>query len=186
LEAQQPQPAPGGNVQQAPGQSPQPSATTHPNLSRPQILAFAAFALFVLWTIISPTKKTVVVTDKELTEVRTLTLFLIGALLPSDALIRFGRNLLFQTVDDADKAAKDASPTTLAQQLAFGVYVILVLVTLFSKKIVPVHEYSQVNEVGRALIVALLPSDAGIRFGRALYYRSPKTPQPTAGQLKRV
>jgi hypothetical protein len=41
----------------------------------------------------------------------TLTMFLIGALLPSDALIRFGRNLLFQTVDDPDRAAKYAPPT---------------------------------------------------------------------------
>src|SRR5919202_1083929 len=165
--------------------SPQPSATTHPKPSLPQILALAAFAVFVLWAIIAPTKKTVVVTSEELKEIRTLTLFLIGALLPSDALIRFGRNLLFQTVDDAHQAAKDAPPTTLAQMLAFSVYIVLVLVTLFSKNVVPVHEYSQVSEVGRTLIVALLPSDAGIRFGRALYYRAPTTPKPTAAQLKR-
>ena len=44
----------------------------------------------------------------------------------------------------------------------------------------------RINEVARLLIVALLPSDAGIRFGRALYFRSGSTPQPGAAQLRRV
>ena len=166
--------------------SPRPAATTHPRLTVPQALAFAAFLLFVIWAILAPSNKRVFVTDRELSEVRTLAIFLIGALLPSDALIRFGRNLLFQTVEDADAAARATPATTLAQIFAFGVYVVLVLVTLFSKNVIPVHEYAQVNEVGRTLIIALLPSDAAIRFGRALYYRDPRTPPPTAPQLQRV
>jgi hypothetical protein len=114
----------------------------------------------------------------------TLTMFLIGALLPSDALIRFGRNLLFQTVDDPDKAAKHAPATTLAQLLGFATYVVVLALTLFAQ--VSAEEFTQINEVARVLIVALLPSDAGIRFGRALYYRAGSTPPPGIAQLKRV
>ena len=82
-----------------------------------------------------------------------LTMFLIAALLPSDALIRYGRNLLFQKVDDPDKAAKDAPATTLAQQLAFATYAIVLLLTLFPG--VSALEFEQVNEAARVLIVAL-------------------------------
>jgi hypothetical protein len=47
-------------------------------------------------------------------------------------------------------------------------------------------EFTQISEVARVLVVALVPSDAGIRFGRALYYRSDDTPQPGLAQLKRI
>jgi hypothetical protein len=113
-----------------------------------------------------------------------LTMFLIAALLPSDALIRFGRNLLFQTVDEPDKAARYAPATTLAQILGFGTYLVVLMLTFFSQ--VSADEFTQISEVARVLIVALLPSDAGIRFGRALYYRSASTPQPGLAQLKRI
>ncbi len=36
------------------------------------------------------------------------------------------------------------------------------------------------------LIIAPLPFDAGIRFGRPLYYRAGSTPQPGIAQLKRI
>jgi hypothetical protein len=49
-----------------------------------------------------------------------------------------------------------------------------------------VPQLCQINEVARVLIVALLPSDAGIRFGRARYYRSSSTPQPGIAQLARI
>lgn len=151
-----------------------------PNLTVPQLLAFAAFLFYALLALfasetISPT---------ELEEMGKLTMFLIAALLPSDALIRFGRNLLFQTVDDPDQAAKDAPATTLAQILGFATWFVVFALSFFSQ--VSAEEFAQISEVARIMIVALLPSDAGIRFGRALYYRAGSTPQPGIAQLKRM
>ena len=149
-----------------------------PDLTVPQQLAFGAFVLYAavaLFADISPT---------EVEEMGKLTMFLVAALLPSDALIRYGRNLLFQTVDDPDTAAKHAPATTLAQQLAFATYAIVLLLTLFPG--VSALEFEHVNEAARVLIVALLPSDAGIRFGRAMYFRSDKTAAPSSAQLKKV
>jgi hypothetical protein len=166
-----------------------PSATTHPKLTQPQLLAFGAFAVFVLIAVVAQGGRDSVVdiTPKELEEVRKLTLFLIGALLPSDALIRFGRNLLFQTVSDPDPKAQNAPATTYAQWIAFGTYLVVIAMTLLSDQWVSSDEFDQINEVARVLIVALLPSDAGIRFGRALYYRAPTTATPTTEeQLKRI
>jgi len=172
----------------APAQQPKPPAAKpagpaarggpRPDLTVPQQLAFGAFflyALVALFADISPT---------EIDEMGKLTMFLIAALLPSDALIRYGRNLLFQTVDDPDKAANHAPATTLAQMLAFAAYAIVLLLTLFPG--VSALEFTHVNEAARVLIVALLPSDAGIRFGRAMYFRSAKTDAPTVAQLKKV
>ena len=172
----------------APAQQPKPPAAKpaapsgragpRPDLTIPQQLAFGAFVLYAavaLFADISPT---------EVEEMGKLTMFLIAALLPSDALIRYGRNLLFQTVDDPDKAASHAPATTLAQKLAFATYAIVLLLTLFPG--VSALEFEHVNEAARVLIVALLPSDAGIRFGRAMYFRSDKTAVPTVAQLKKV
>ena len=58
------------------------------------------------------------------------------------------------------------------------------MLTLFTQ--VGDAEFTQISEVARALILALLTSDAGIRVGRALYYRSGSTPQPGIAQLKRI
>lgn len=171
--AAQPQPPP----QPAP-----PGRAARPDLTVPQLLAFGAFVLFALLALLASDSATV--SSKELEEMGTLTMFLIGALLPSDALIRFGRNLLFQTVDDPDRAAQYAPATTLAQMLGFGTYVVVLALTLFSQ--VSQQEFTQINEVARVLIIALLPSDAGIRFGRALYFRAGSTPQPGIAQLKKV
>jgi hypothetical protein len=166
---------------------PPPKTTpAHPRLTVPQLLGFGAFGVFVILAIVSSNRDDAVVLPDELVEIRKLTVFLIGALLPSDALIRFGRNLLFQTVDDADTAASHTPATTVAQMLAFAVFALVVALTLISNGRVSKDEFDQVNEVARVLIVALLPSDAGIRFGRALYYRSDKTPAPTMSQLGRV
>jgi len=155
-----------------------------PQLTVPQWLAFAAFAVFVFFAIIS--SDTSAVRPDELSEVRKFALFLIAALLPSDALIRFGRNLLFQTVDKADEKAAAAPATTLAQLLAFAAFVVVAALTLVSNTLVSADEFAQVNEVARILVIALLPSDAGVRFGRALYYRAPTTPAPNAEALRRV
>jgi hypothetical protein len=163
---------------------PPPTAKTHPTLTWPQILSFAAFVIFVVLALVAEPDADATVSNGELHEVGTFTMFLIGAMLPSDALIRFGRNLLFQTVDKPDAKAKDTPATTLAQWLAFAAFVVVVLATLLAK--VSDDEFKQVIEVARVLVVALLPSDAGIRFGRALYYRSPATPAPGAAQMRRV
>jgi hypothetical protein len=171
--APQPDPAP---------QAGPPTAGPRPNLTVPQLLAFGAFLFYALLALFASDSARV--SNAELEQMGTLTMFLVGALLPSDALIRFGRNLLFQTVDDPDKAAKYAPATTLAQILGFGAYLVVLALTFFSQ--VSLAEFSQINEVARVLIVALLPSDAGIRFGRALYYRSGSTPQPGIAQLKRI
>jgi hypothetical protein len=134
----------------------------------------------------TPKPSDAVVRPDELVEVRKFALFLIGALLPSEALIRFGRNLLFQTVEDADDKAAQAPATTLAQLLAFAAFAIVAALTLVSNEIVTATEFSQVNEVARVLVIALLPSDAAIRFGRALYYRAPTIPAPNIEALSRI
>lgn len=172
----------GGAGAPQPQQPASPTAGSRPNLTVPQLLAFCAFALYALLALLSDDGATVSATEIE--QMGTLTMFLIGALLPSDALIRFGRNLLFQTVDDPDAAAKYAPATTLAQILGFATYAVVLVLTLFSQ--VSASEFTQISEVARVLILALLPSDAGIRFGRALYYRSGSTPQPGIAQLKRI
>lgn len=156
-----------------------------PALTVPQLLAFAAFMVFVVFAIVASGGKGSLVNHDELDEIRKLTLFLIGALLPSDLLVRFGRSLLFQKVEKARDAAAQAPATTLAQMLAFAVFLVTALLTLLSNQLVDTREFQEVNEVARVLIVALLPSDAGIRFGRALYLRSlPGT--PSAQQLRKV
>jgi hypothetical protein len=154
-----------------------------PKLTQPQLLAFFAFLVFVGMAILA--SDTGRVRPDELTEIRKFSLFLIAALLPSDAVIRFGRNLLFQTVDDPDKNASDAPATTLAQWLAFLAFVVLAALTLLSNKLVTADEFSQVNDVARLLVIALLPSDAGIRFGRAIFYRAAPA-QLTADKLKLI
>ena len=171
--------AAGAGQQPTPPAAPTPPASSgpRPSLTVPQQLAFGAFVLYAviaLFADISPT---------EVDEMGKLTAFLIAALLPSDALIRYGRNLLFQTVDKPDEAAQYAPATTLAQLLAFATYAIVLLLTLFPG--VSALEFENVNEAARVLIIALLPSDAGIRFGRAMYFRS-STAQPSTAQLKKV
>ncbi len=150
-----------------------------PNLTVPQLLSFAAFGLYALLALFADDSAEV--TSKELEEMGTFTMFLIGAMLPSDALIRYGRNLLFQTVDDPDAKAKQAPATTLAQWLAFGAFAVMAILTFLPP--VSTTEFTQINEVARVLVIALLPSDAGIRFGRALYFRSPKTAAPDLSRI---
>jgi len=156
-----------------------------PSLTVPQWLAFATFLAFVGLAAIAGDKDTATVNPAELDEIRKLALFLIAALLPSDFLVRYGRTMLFQSVDDPAEAAQQAPATTLAQWLAFGAFVVVVALTFLSNSVVSSSEFAQVNEVVRVLIVALLPSDAGIRFGRALYLKS-QGGMPSTAQLKRV
>jgi len=148
---------------------------TLPSLTWPQILAFLTFLTVCVLTAVS--KKTL--TTPEFDQVRKLAVFLIGALLPSDALIRFGRSLFTRAVEDSNSAQlasganapADFRPATLAQILAFLAFVVMVVLSLISNKIVDEHDFKNVNDVAVLLIAALLPSEAGIRFGRALYLR---------------
>lgn len=161
-----------------------PAARNTPNLTVPQILAFAAFAVFVGLAFLADPKPDATVSPAEFGEVRKLTLFLIAALLPSDALIRYGRSILFRSVRKAQQAAADAPPTTIAQVLAFAAFLVVVLTTLFSDTVISGEEFNQVNDVLRVLILALLPSDAAVRFGRALYLRG--STEITAGQARKI
>ncbi len=164
--------------QPTPPAAPAEPAGARPNLTVPQQLAFGAFVLYAALALFAD------VAAAEVKEMGELTMFLIAALLPSDALIRYGRNLLFQTVEDADAAARDTPATTLAQMLAFGTYAIVLLLTLFPG--VNALEFENVNESARVLIIALLPSDAAIRFGRAMFFRASGTPRPNAAQLRKI
>jgi hypothetical protein len=148
--------------------------------------AFIAFLIFVLWSLFpNHGHHLLAVTPAEYEQLKKFTLFFIGALLPSDALVRFGRNILFRNVDDADASAKDAPASTLAQDLAFAVFLVIALVMLFSDKWIDQSEAPKIIDVARTLVIALLPSDAGIRFGRALYLHS-RGGTPAPERLKRA
>jgi hypothetical protein len=166
-----------------------PAKKAKPSLTVPQLLAVAAFLVFLgLAWFATDTGKVDAnwnLNGVEYDQLRTLTLCLIAALLPSDAIIRYGRSILFAEIDDPDKAAEYAPPTTLAQILAVLVYVGVVIAMLTGNDIVTDAEGKQILDVAQVLIIALLPSDAAIRFGRALNLR--KSPDKlTKGQLKRV
>ena len=167
-----------------------PSATAKPSLTVPQLLAVGAFVLFVAlaWfaTDTAAEDASWNLNELEYDQLRTLTLFLIGALLPSDAIIRYGRSILFSEVEDPDKAAEYAPATTTAQLLAVGVYLAAVVAMLAANNIVTSGEGKQILDVAQVLIIALLPSDAGIRFGRALLLKKKAPADLTKGQLQRV
>lgn len=159
---------------------------TLPSLTVPQLLAFAAFVGLVL-LILLPDR---VVSSGEFVQLRKLAVFLIGALLPSDALIRFGRSLFMRGIEGgtAETTAEDPvaemRKTTLPQLLAFGAFVVVLALALVSNEIVTNSEFVELNDVAVFLIAALLPSDAAIRFGRSLYLRSAS--RVTPAHLKRI
>lgn len=115
-----------------------PDSSVKPSLTIPQLLAVGAFLLFVAlaWLAADPSDADTRLNAVEYDKLRTLTLFLIGALLPSDALIRFGRSILFTNSDAPDSAAKYAPSTTLAQILALVVYAAVVVAMLTGNNIV--------------------------------------------------
>lgn len=166
-----------------------PSTTAKPSLTVPQLLAVGVFLVFLaLAWFASDTgdaEASFNLNQLEYDQLRTLTLFLIAALLPSDAIIRYGRSILFSEIDEPDKAAEYAPATTLAQILAVVVYAAVVIAMLAGSNVVTDAEGKQILDVAQVLIIALLPSDAGIRFGRAMLLK--KSPSAlTQGQLKRV
>ena len=169
--------------------SPDPPPGTRPALTRPMWFAFVAFVVFVLFALLPDQgHRYIAVTPAEFEQLKKFTLFFIVALLPSDALIRFGRNILFTKVDDPDQAAKDAPASTLAQDLAFATFIVVALVVLGSDKLFAQDEAAKVIDVARTLVIALLPSDAAIRFGRAIYLHqtTPTTSTPSKSQLQKV
>lgn len=167
----------------------QPAPTAQlPKLTVPQWLAFATFAVFVALAFFSNT----VVEEAEYSEVRVLAAFLIAALLPSDALIRYGRTLWAKSPGAAAAKAQatpvtlaDAPKATLPQILAFSAFLITVILVLINNKIVTKVEFDQVDQLLRVLIVALLPSEAAIRFARARYLSDAAGPVD-ADHLKRI
>jgi cytochrome bd-type quinol oxidase subunit 2 len=166
-----------------------PPTKAKPNLTVPQILAVVAFAIFVVlaWLAVDTKDPTGNwnLNSVEYDQLRTLTLVLIAALLPSDAIIRYGRSILFSKIDDPEDAAEYAPATTLAQILAMVVFLLVVVAMLVSNELVTESEGKQILDVAQVLIVALLPSDAVIRFGRAMHL-SRVPGRATKGQMKRV
>lgn len=120
----------------------------------------------------------------EFANVKDLAIFLIAALLPSDVLIRYGRTQFMKGQErrgvDRDKQVRpsDLPKATLPQYLAFVAFVATVILTLVDSDIVTSSEFGQVDDVLRTLIVALLPSEATLRFSRALYLSD----KPEAGR----
>ena len=109
------------------------------------------------------------VTPAEYTQLRDFTIFFIGALLPSDALIRFGRGILFRYIDNAKAVAAATPAATLPQKLAFGAFLVFAGITVLTDKHITEPEYKNIYDVVKFLIVALLPSEAIIRIGRGIY-----------------
>src|SRR3954453_4385669 len=191
----------------APATAIPPSQTTLPDLTVPQGLAFAAFLVVAGLTLWS----TKTLTDPEFHQVRKLAIFLIGALLPSDAVIRFGRNLFVKGQTAMQNAAAAATArtagtataptdtgagaaatgadanafrrTTLAQLLAFATFLVIAALALTGDSI-DHGRGKEVVDVAAFLIGALLPSEAAIKLGRSLYLRH--APNVTRDHLRKI
>jgi hypothetical protein len=158
-----------------------------PTLTVPQLLAFAAFLIVLGLALFGEG----IVKSNELSEVRVLAAFLIGALLPSDALIRYGRTLWAKSAS-AEAAKEKETPVTLAdapratlpQVLAFLAFAFTAILVLVNNDLVSEADFDQVEDLLRVLIVALLPSEAAIRFARARYLRDVE--DVTAQHVKRI
>jgi hypothetical protein len=157
-----------------------------PKLTVPQALAFAAFVILAAMTLFSQST----LGASEYDSLKRLCIFLIAALLPSDALIRFGRSRLMATAEGAEGAKDPASfpekmqKATLPQVLAFVAFVVMCLIAILGK-----HNhghFAQVAEVASVLIAALLPSEAVTRFGRALWLAKAPAASVTDEALTRV
>jgi len=170
-----------------------------PDVTVAQCLALAAFGLLAGIAVFNES----VVTSAEYGELKRLCIFLIAALLPSDALIRFGRARFMarqrtdatrEKAHNGGEGAKAAGapeefpshmrPTTLGQALAFTAFVVVCIagtVNLFSA-----NEFGDIAETASYLIAALLPSEATVRFGRALWLRNVPTAQVTDQALKKI
>lgn len=154
-----------------------------PKLTVPQLLAFAAFVILALMTLV----KHSAVGPSEYDGLKRLCIFLIAALLPSDALIRFGRSRLMAATEDTESAASFPSQmqsTTLGQLLGFATFVVMCLVAIFGSY--SHGHFAQLAEVASILIAALLPSEAVTRFGRALWLARTPAAKITNEALTRI
>jgi hypothetical protein len=164
-----------------------------PKLTLPQLLAFAAFVIIAAMALFSQST----VGAGEYDSLKRLCIFLIAALLPSDALIRFGRSRLMAATETAggaeptnvDGTAPKAFPekmqtATLPQVLAFAAFVLMCVIAILGKY--NHGHFAQIAEVASILIAALLPSEAVTRFGRALWLAKTPTSSVTNEALKRV
>lgn len=147
-----------------------------PKLTLPQLLAFAAFVILALMALFNHST----VGASEYDALKRLCIFLIAALLPSDALIRFGRSRLMAATE-AQEGGKDPQSfparmqkATLPQLLAFATFIVMCVVAILGQQ--NHGHFGQVAEVASILIAALLPSEALTRVGRALWLaRAPQT-----------
>ena len=157
-----------------------------PKLTVPQLLAFLAFVILAAMTLF----KQSTVGASEYDALKRLCIFLIAALLPSDALIRFGRSRLMAATEDV-AGGKDPQgfpakmqKATLAQVLAFATFLVMCVIAILGA-----HNhghFGQVAEVASILIAALLPSEAVTRVGRALWLARAPQAQITDEALTRV
>jgi hypothetical protein len=154
-----------------------------PKLTVPQLLAFVAFVLLVGMALLS-------IGTSEYDALKRLCIFLIAALLPSDALIRFGRSRLMAATEEAEGGKNPESfpgqmqRTTLPQLLAFATFVVMCLVAIIGEH--SHGHFAQLAEVASILIAALLPSEAVTRFGRALWLARAPAARITSEALTRV
>lgn len=158
-----------------------------PRLTAAQLLALAAFLIFAGLAFLPDTR----VSDGEFDEIRKLAVFLIGALLPSDVVIRFGRALFVRGQEDDSQASTiSENPTsamphaTIPQYAAFVAFAAVVVAALWTRTLISGDEFSDINDVAVFLIAALLPSEATVRFARALYLRG--AANVTDAHLKRI
>ncbi len=155
-----------------------------PKLTVPQVAAFAAFGLFVFLAAFSD--KTV--TPAEYGKVEHLCIFLIAALLPSDALIRYGRSRFMRSVSDQHRGAENfpaqMQVTTLAQMLALAAFVVVCIAAVI--KVFGPSDFTKIVDTASFLIAALLPSEAVVRFGRANWLSGVAPGEITPEALKRI
>ncbi|HYM44930.1 MAG TPA: hypothetical protein VES65_02050 [Solirubrobacteraceae bacterium] len=157
-----------------------------PKLTVPQLLAFLAFLIIAGMTLF----KQSTIGASEYDSLKRLCIFLIAALLPSDALIRFGRSRLMAATEAAEGGKEPETfpekmqRATLPQVLAFAAFIVMCVIAILGK-----HNhghFAQVAEVASILIAALLPSEAVTRFGRALWLAKAPAARVTDEALTRV
>lgn len=162
--------------QESPPQTPAVNDKNIPQTPLAWIFATVAALIFVAIAFLPESPDdALAVTQDEYTELRNFTIFFITALLPSDAAIRFGRGLLFRTIDNPKEAAAETPRATLPQILAFVAFLAFAAVTVVDDRLISQEEYKNVYDVVRHLIVALLPSEAIVRVGRGMYLRNSGT-----------
>lgn len=154
-----------------------------PKLTVPQLLAFVAFLALVGMSLLS-------IAAGEYDALKRLCTFLIAALLPSDALIRFGRSRLMAATEGTEGGKNPENfpaqmqKATLPQVLAFATFLLMCGVAVLGAH--SHGHFAALAEVASILIAALLPSEAVTRFGRALWLARAPVARITDEALTRV